>query len=259
MKKIILSADDFGMNPAVSAGISQLIINHRISATSCMTNNQYWSENAKLLIPYTNKIDIGLHFNLPQPLWKLIITSNLRTICRKQIIIELNRQLDSFEQALKKQPDFIDGHQHIQQLPIISDILFSIYQKRLTNKPYIRLTTTDNAIGTSPLKQFIIRLISANDFTQQLQDLNIPHNSSFSGIYNFHDKHHKYQQLFPKFLAASSNGGIIMCHPGLASDSYPDPINSNRQQELNYFLSNKFLSDCDKEHVLIVRWRELQE
>lgn len=267
MKKIILCADDYGQNPSISQAIINLIEKKRLSATSCMTNSVYWPEHAKWLQPYKGKVDIGLHVNLTEgvslsghlkmmPLSGLLMRAYLHQLNQPAIEAEVNAQLDKFVEEMQQLPDFIDGHQHVHQFPVIRDVILKIYEKRLkVNGTYIR-SVNDNKIllrfSDAYLKKIIIQLTGAFAFKAKLKVMNIPHNSSFSGIYDFVNGKH-YPEKFPEFLKKIQDNGLIMCHPGLLSDDESDPIYSAREFEYRYFMSEKFLKDCSTHQVIISR------
>ena len=135
MNKIIICADDFAQNDAISHGIIKLIENNRLSATSCMTNLESWPEHSLLLKKITT-IDMGVHLNFThgKPLskalqkqfksWPNSILSIIKLIISKQLTLtklenEIELQLNNFEKYINKIPDFIDGHQHLHHFPVI--------------------------------------------------------------------------------------------------------------------------------------------
>ena len=63
-KRLILSADDYGLSPGIGKAIRSLIDAGRLSATACMTPSPDWQSEAALLKPLSNRADIGLHFTL---------------------------------------------------------------------------------------------------------------------------------------------------------------------------------------------------
>ena len=252
MRTIILCADDYGQNAAISQGILELVAQRRLSAVSCLVNYADWPTYAAWLKPYINKIDIGLHFDLTNSyadLLKLITTSNLRLLNRKKITAAINQQLNTFISSFGKYPDFIDGHQHIHQLPIISDAILAVYNERLTTpQPYIRWVPEHTEMQS--LKSLAIALASDCGFKHKLSRAQIPFNPSFGGIYNF--KHSSnYSQIFPHFLAKITDRGIIMCHPGQSSTDQNDPLATSRHHELQYFLSDQFVADCRQQQIIV--------
>lgn len=279
MKSIILCADDYGQNTAISQAIIELLKKKHLSATSCMTNSYYWDSQAKWLQPVKDEVDIGLHFNLTEgkplsregrsltkglgldlmPISDLIVRAYLGRLKQADIETELYAQIERFIAYLGREPDFIDGHQHIQQLPIIRDAFLRVYEKRLKKTGcYIRSVYTPAAFmrfkDSGYIKMLIIQLCGARTFKKQLTQLGIPHNSSFSGFYDFsHAK--KYSTLFPGFLECSKDNGIIMCHPGLPASSEGDSNAEARYWEYQYLNSDQFSIDCEKYGVTIGRFR----
>ncbi len=275
IKNIILCADDYAQNPAISQGIINLIAENRLSAISCLVNSPYWLEHANWLKPFIGQIDIGLHFNLtlgsplgnmPQlasagsfpALLQILIRSYLFKIRENEVYAELNRQINQFEKALGKPPDFIDGHQHIQCLPIIRRAILTCYDKRLkTNSVWIRNIRVQNIqqllSNPAAIKKSILYLLGGNIFKKLLTKAHIPHNSTFSGIYNFKTII-PYSELFPQFLREIDNQGVIMCHPGLVNNDKNDPILNTRIAEYNYFMSDSFLKECQQQYVKLSRF-----
>lgn len=266
MKTVILCADDYGQNEFISQAIITLLEQKRLSATSCMTNMPAWQVCASALLPYQGKADVGLHFNLTEgpmitrsletlPLSTLISRAYLGGLEKVKIEAELNAQLDAFSAALGRLPDFLDGHQHVHQLPVIRDIVFKVYEKRLRRQnSYIRCVDNDKSFWQWPsIKKSILRLLGSRRFKKELIKRNIPYNKGFFGIYAF-KRAAKYGVLFPRFLRHSEEGTLIMCHPGYFSDDVQDPIAAARVQELNYFVSDKFLQDCVAAQVRVGRF-----
>ena len=259
MKYFTLCADDFGYSTEVSQGILSLISIERLTATSCMTNMPDWKNSASKLIPYKDQIDIGLHFNLTegealsedkkliQSNNVLIIKAQLRQLNKVLIKKELQCQLNAFKEAIGCLPDFIDGHQHIHQLPIIRDALIEVINENyLDKKPYVRvsangfLKTLKQSLNNP--KALIIALTGAWGLKSKLQKNNIPFNTSFSGVYDLSPNVY-YQRLFKQFMKDIDTGGLIFCHPGMESNNKKDPIAETRAHEWKYFSSSDFLEN----------------
>jgi len=258
MKNIIICADDYGQNPVISAGILDLMAKQRISAVSCLTNSPYWLTAVEKLKNYRGVIDLGLHFNLTEGLAlnsreKLPVISTLifkaytKQLKQIEIEAELRAQIQAFIQGVGQLPDYIDGHQHIHQLPIIRDAVIKVYQEFYPdNQAYIRVLN----FQPRGIKETILSLLGSQKLKRLLDQFDIPHNSTFSGIYSFTCKT-AYESLFKGFIQRSKSQGIIMCHPGFISDEYPDPIAAIRIQEYNYLNSDDFLELCAAEHIKI--------
>jgi len=269
MKRITLCADDYGQNYAISQAIIDLIKKNRLSATSCMTNTEQWLMQAPSLKACADTIDVGLHFNLTEgqsavdpnnPLnshTQLLRRAYLRQLDPTVIAAELNAQLDRFIDGMGREPDFIDGHQHIHQLPVVREAVLSVYEKRLRHKnSYIRSVVDVNFFRQLSwgnwLKSAVIQLTGAWALQKKLVRLNIPHNTSFAGVYDFFGKEN-YAEIFPGFLKNIDEKGLIMCHPGLAG-STDDVIAEARVKEYGYFLSDEFLECCERQQVVLSRF-----
>jgi len=243
MKRLILCADDYAQNEAISKGILDLVARERLTAVSCMTASSHWSEHGEWLHPYREQIEIGLHFDLTHfgnyALGELLQKSFTRRIKQTDIETELKKQLDAFEHIMGCTPDFIDGHQHIHNFPVIQPALLNVYEQRLKGSGcYIR-STSPSLIGSlrgnpAKLKALIIALSGGLTLKRRLRKRGIPHNQHFAGTYDFKDAK-DYATLFPKFLKTVEKGGLIMCHPGLASEDPDDCIAASRVLEYEYF------------------------
>jgi predicted glycoside hydrolase/deacetylase ChbG (UPF0249 family) len=269
MKRIILCADDYGQNSAISQAIVELFKGNRLSATSCLVTSPDWPTHAQWLEPFKTTKEIGLHFNLTEgalltgkatPLTQLILKANLHLITKADIINELNAQLDQFTTIFQQLPHYIDGHQHIHQLPVVRDALFEVYEQRLRQSgAYLRCTYNPNNLfrfqNVAYIKQLIIQLCGGFRFQSELKRRHIPHNQTFAGIYNF-DQADQYAELFPLFLDHVSDTGMIMVHPGF-SESENDAIAASRPTEYTYLNSPQFLLDCANKNIELVRFQDL--
>lgn len=262
MKQIILCADDFGLNPGVSQGILKLANLGRLSAVSCMTNCPDFSVYAPELLTLKGQIQMGLHFSLTEgPLLtqpgtpcfgfkKLLIRTQLGFVNAELIAKEFAAQMDRFLEVMGDYPHFIDGHQHVHQLPIIRQVILDYYQKNCREKD-IKIRSTYPAV-TLPqfgLKAKIMDKTGGEQLNQLLKGYQIPHNACFSGVYDF-SPHSDYAALFKQWLHSAQDSTLIMCHPG--EGEHPDDvIRFTRGKELAYFLSDEFLKDCETNQVIL--------
>ncbi|MBX3709623.1 MAG: ChbG/HpnK family deacetylase [Gammaproteobacteria bacterium] len=272
-KHIVLCADDYGQAPAISQGIIQLIQMGRISATSCMVNTDDWPTHANWLSPYTHQIDIGLHFNCTegkalsreyvnfhgehfQPLSRVLRNAFLRKLNKAALVAECHAQIDAFQKVMSFLPDYIDGHQHVHQFPVIREAVIQVYKQRLRSKnAYIRSVNERVKIKDifSNFKKIIILAAGSKALTRLLRKNNIPYNLSFAGIYPF-QQYSQYPQLFRIFIRQINREGIIMCHPGLNSPDAQDPIAKARFAEYQYLIGCAFIEDCRELEAVIGRF-----
>lgn len=261
IKTITLCADDYAQNIPISEGIIQLAEQQRINATSCMVNSNVWRETSPALLPIKSTTWVGLHFNLTHGnalssswrknygttfpgMGRLLGLSYLRRLNVNVVIAELQAQIDAYTQSMNEYPDFIDGHQHIHQLPVIRDALLAVYAN-LPSGISIRKTShngMDLFKADGFPKRQLIALLGGLAFKKRLTAQSTPVNTSFSGIYNFKEAPN-YRHYFQQFLKHSQDDGLIMCHPGHYSEDVSDPLYRYRHHELNYLMSDDYLND----------------
>ena len=255
MTPLIISADDYAQSPAIDAGILALIQQQRLTATSCLTLSPRWAEAAKLITSeIRSKADIGLHLDFTQyeqplrsSLPKLIVRTIARSLPRKAVRESIETQLNHFEDALGTPPDYIDGHQHVHQLPQIRDELLNIVARRYAAKlPWIRIAQPPLQDG---FKAMIIRMLGAGRLRRGALKAGLRHNGALLGIYGFNGDIVDYQHRLAAWLhhAQSDASDVIcafMCHPALevpsSNSELDDPIYRARLREYQIFSSDEF-------------------
>lgn len=225
LKRITICADDFGMDNSVDHGIADLAQRGRLSAASCMTQGPSLRANAPLLAGLP--VDLGLHLNFTEsfgksefhlPLPQLIVASYLRLLPKAQLATQINRQLDAFESCFKRPPDYIDGHQHVHQLPLIRDsLLASIGQRYPQHRLWLR-STLPAADVTRPyrLKTNIIAWLGARKMGALAAKAGWPMSKHLLGVYDFSPGRAAYQALLLRWLNEAQEDDVLMCHPAKA-------------------------------------------
>lgn len=279
MKRIVLCADDYGQASHISRAIIELANDERLTATSCLVTSNDWQSHAKWLQPLSQKIDMGLHFNLTEGvplspefthvygeqflgLQTVLRQSLLKKIQPKAVLAECRNQIERFRQCLGFLPHYIDGHQHVHQFPIIRDAVIAIYREYYPDrKAYVRLINEKINVQDfwKNFKKLIILATGSQAMQRLLQQHRIPHNMHFAGIYPF-KKSAYYPTFFRQFLQNLPLGGVIMTHPGWNPNgpaSRDDTIAASRLEEYRYLASSQFKSDCEAQGVELSRFREL--
>ena len=172
----------------------------------------------------------------------------LGLVNRRQVEAEISAQLDAFMQHVGAPPDFIDGHQHVHQLPFIRGCLWRVYQRFFKdNLPYLRVSLPAAAAQTSWFKRWVISLSGGLAFRRGCVARGIPFPEEFLGVYDF--KADDYRKVFCAQLMAIKRQGLMMCHPGLA-DAENDALSQAREKEYHYLLSGRFLCRiCNKQNA----------
>lgn len=260
-RAFILCADDFGMHPAVDAAVAQLCLAGRLSATSCMTTAPRWQQAAPLLQALRPRLSVGLHFNLTESHGGAVPAQPLATVIRQaytghwsaaQMRALWVQQLDAFEQALGTPPDFIDGHQHVHQLPGLCDAMLAVMQQRYTaaQMPWVRSTAPVGTLWRSP-KAAIIALLGGWQTTRSLRKAGVLINHGFGGVYGFDAASpESYGAQMAQWLPQVHSGSLLMCHPA-TQEVEGDAIGAQRPVEWAYLRSEAFGALLAQQHCHI--------
>ena len=249
-RTILLCADDYALHPLVDDAVRQLTLAARLSATSCMTSSPRWPQAAAALKELRPRLSVGLHFNLTedhggthaaQALGTVIRNAYTRQMPGDQMRKAWREQLDAFEQAMGTAPDFIDGHQHVHQLPGLRDAMQAELQARYAEHemPWVRSTAPATGLWRSP-KAAIIALLGGWTTTRQLGHADIPMNHGFGGVYGFDAPDAAtYGAQMASWLPHMAGSGLLMCHPA-SGVVEGDAIGSQRPVEFEYLMSDAF-------------------
>ncbi|QXZ09006.1 ChbG/HpnK family deacetylase [Comamonas sp. Y33R10-2] len=260
-RSIMLCADDYALHPLVDDAVQQLARAGRLSATSCMSTSPHWLQAAPALKPLRPLLSVGLHFNLTeghggqhaaQALGQVIRQAYSHQISAAQMRTAWREQLDAFEQAMGTPPDFIDGHQHVHQLPGLRTAMLKEMQSRYSahERPWVRSTAPAAGLWRSP-KAAIIALLGGWAATRQLRKAAIPMNKGFGGVYGFDAPDAAtYGAQMAGWLPHMANGGLLMCHPasGIVKG---DAIAQQRPVEFEYLMSDAFGALLERNHCRI--------
>jgi len=257
LKELCINADDFAQSRAIDDAVIYLAERKIISSTSALVLSPRWAQSAKEL---TNlPIQVGLHLDLTShftdqfgchhQLSELIYSAYTRQLSVQKLekIIEL--QWDRFAEAYGRSPDFIDGHQHVHQLPIVRDALFSIISKKgwgLQQNHWLRVCHAQHWRG---YKAMVISILGAKYFQQMASQIGINTNSDFAGVYNF-DENSNLKKLWENWLdGLHGKNPLMMCHVAMPDksnhqnvpdDMENDEIYSARVNEYKWFASESF-------------------
>lgn len=239
MRPLLLCADDFGMDDEVDDGILTLAQRGRLSAFSCMTLSPRWPAAARRLNPSLRKrVQIGLHLDFtaygahPEPLPRLIARALLHRLARRELRSAIGQQLDLFQQATGRAPDYVDGHQHVHQLPQIRDALLAELAARGAPMPWLRVSRTPWRQGA---KAAVIDALGAARLAARCRRAGIPHTDRLLGVYNFSpDYAERLARWFGHAAGRPATEAVaLMCHPAQpgGTPAPDDPIRAARYEE----------------------------
>ncbi len=265
MQSVIINADDYAMDAGVDAGILHLASIGVISAASAMVLPARWPEAARVSRD-APPLSWGLHFDLTSPfvegdfagqkLSALMARAQAGLLDRERLRREANRQLSLFEAGRGAPPDFVDGHQHVHQLPAVREVLLEALEDRYgraKERIGLRICASRRWRG---VKAAIIGRTGANRLSSMAASRGHPLNSDFAGVYNF-----AADADLPahwRAWAGSLRGPfpLIMCHVAVRSADFGsgDPIRQARWRELEWLASEEFLLLRQQFAIAAVRW-----
>ncbi|MGE0253543.1 MAG: ChbG/HpnK family deacetylase [Alphaproteobacteria bacterium] len=256
---IVLCADDYGLSPAVDGGIATLAQCGRLTAVSCLAVLPRWPHAALQLAGLSGRIDIGLHFALTEfaplgPMPRLAPHGTFpalsgfgqaaatRRLDHAEIATEFSRQFDAFVAATGRTPDFVDGHHHVHQFPVVRDVVAE-HLRALDPPVWVRNTATTpwrlaKRRVALPRATFLAALGVAG--RRAWRRAGLPTNADFAGVRDF-DERAPYETLFRRFLVDARPGLLVMCHPGGAEAGSDD--GQSRAGELHYLRGARFMDD----------------
>lgn len=259
MPKVCFCADDFAMNIQIDQAICQLIEQGSLQAVSCMTQSPFWANDALKLKQYAATIDVGLHFNLTHvfdaqtlsyPLGQLMLRAWSHQLDKKLILKSIQQQWNYFIEVIGHQPDFIDGHQHVHQFPIIREVLIG-FLKEQQFKGWVRSLSQTVNLAPYRFKSQLLQMLGARRLTQLCQKAKIAQNEQFAGIYDFSITN--YRNLCQQWFSHAEQQLLIMCHPSTGLSDTLDSIYNARSQEYNYLMSAQFFQDCENNNIKLCR------
>jgi predicted glycoside hydrolase/deacetylase ChbG (UPF0249 family) len=263
--RLIINADDYGLDAAVDGAIVALAECGAISSTSAMVLPPAWSEAATRLAGVP--IDKGLHLDLTspfaetafadKPLPRLIATAFARRLDRRAIRVTIGRQLQRFDEAMQHPPHFVDGHHHVHHLPVIRDTLIEALEERYGDEAKeIRLRSCVSRRWRGA-KAALIAGTGAHAFERTVTPRGYRTNTDFVGGYDFSSST-GLAQLWRQWLATvQGDEPLAMCHVALpgAEASGSDDIRPARIREFGWLSSAEFRELCEEFALTPMPWR----
>lgn len=275
---MIVCADDFGISPAVSDSIVELIERKRISATSCMV---IWPEvgpSMQKLRSIKTPCECGLHLVLtgakpltrlkPEsglvdfegnflPFGKLLKRAYRGMIQRGAVVTEVRAQVQRFVELMGKEPDHIDGHQHVQQLPIVREaIAETVLARTWKKKVYVRVAGLPLAWCCRAAMFHSIGFVVRNlliafpgiGARKLMASSDIPHNRFLLGYYDY-EGGERFEEIFCRYVILQPRERDVMfCHPGNIDDVLKkrDNVTDSRKDVFEFLCSSRYKELMDR-------------
>lgn len=266
-RPIVVNADDYGLNAGVDRAILTLAERGVVTSTSVMTLSPRWTGASRLLA--NAPLDRGLHLDLtssfcalPCRLGSLMAAAWTGRLNRAAVRGAIDEQLGRFEAALGAPPDFVDGHQHVHQLPGIRQELVAALDARYgSGATKVRLRSCWSARWRG-VKAAIIAAAGSRGLMKLARAHGHACNSDFVGVYDFSltaDLPALWRGWLEGAVGAPQRGmplsmPLAMCHVGV--DGQPpddDPIWKARVREFEWLSSPRFCQLCAELGVTLCR------
>lgn len=249
--ELVVCADDFGLSEAVNEAVIELARKRRLSAVGVLVDGAAVTNWVSLL--RTVGVDIGLHLNFTEPLGApgpvhplpaLIARAYTGLLDPAAVRRSIEAQLDRFEALVDAAPDYVDGHQHVHQLPVIGDALLIALTRRYGCRPWVRCTTRASTrspwrSGRDDRKAWVVDRLGGASFRRAADRLGFAANARLLGVYDFDDGRLPYPQRVGRWLDQARDGDVLVCHPATYRLRM-DPISGCRVREREFLASDAF-------------------
>ncbi len=253
-RRVSVCADDFGRNESACRAAIELAATGAISATSVLVDGPAVRGFASGLRELDGHFALGLHLNLTES-WgddgvvcaprRPFAAWVLAGIARVALPVgavrqEIRRQIDVFGALFQRLPDFVDGHEHVHQLPGIRELLLEEIAGPAPRIGVVRSTVPRRWRG---FKAALIGALGARELERAALNTGLHCNADFAGVYDF-SATVSYELRMRTWLATLADRGLVMCHP--EADSGAELA---RVTEYNWLRSNQWLELIDAQHI----------
>ncbi|AZI28420.1 ChbG/HpnK family deacetylase [Bordetella pertussis] len=225
-RRIAVCGDDFGMNEAIDGALIELAGAGRLSAVSCMPLAPAFAADAPALARLD--VDLGVHVDFTEAfagaapaapgLAALLWRAYAGQLDPDWIDARLASQFDAFERAFGRAPDYVDGHQHVHQLPGILPRLRALLKRRYAGQRiWLRHTAPGLQFGlplAEAAKARLIGALGARALARAAGQEGWQTNRRMLGVYGFTGGPRRYAGLLHHWLMNARDGDLLMCHPG---------------------------------------------
>lgn len=163
MPRLNICVDDVGLGPGVGEAVLRLTEMGILGSASCMVNLPQARNIPIQLRHLIAGLDLGLHFNLTcgrpvseipddsvllgpdgafSTFGRLARRSYVRAVPAEEVAGELESQWQRFTELFGREPDHLDGHHHVQQLPVIRDVVLRFCARAFRRSFYVRNSGT---------------------------------------------------------------------------------------------------------------------
>jgi predicted glycoside hydrolase/deacetylase ChbG (UPF0249 family) len=266
-RRIVLCVDDAGLHASVDAAVLALFEARRVSAVSGLVDGPSWAAAAAALRERAgDRLEVGLHLNLTEPLrpgaWQrplpwLLVGAYARTLPRAALRAAMQRQFDGFERGMQRRPDFVDGHQHVQQLPLVREVLLEVLaQRAYAPRPWLRVGLAAGATDAprpdlrARTKARVIAALGARRFAALARAGGYRTCHALLGVRSLDADAPRLDANMRAWLAAAADADVLMTHPA-RDGATRDPLAGARATEFALLTSERFGQWLEHERIRI--------
>lgn len=269
-RRACIAIDDFGLHDGINQAAGHLVQAGRVHAIGCQVGGPAWADGVRILrsLP-AEHVDIGLHLDLTEvplrpdaarPLGRLVVSAYLGLLDDNALRRQVRAQLDGFTQAVGRLPDYIDGHQHVHQLPgVRSALLDELSRIDAAHRPWLRSTMAPAGLRAAGLPWFkprVIQALGALPLVRQASGQGFAMNRRLLGVYDFRGGGGRYAQLLAGWLHAMAEGDLLMCHPSMGARP-GDPLHLARDAEFRVLAGDSLVQLCQRAGIRLEPMRHI--
>lgn len=232
-RRVILNADDYGYDPAVSRGIARAMREGLVSSTTMMVNTPHSAEAAR----DAAGLAIGLHLNLAR--WEAVsrpghtfVEADAGALDEAFVVDEVWAQLDALERLVGRPATHLDVHKHLHRHPRVLSGVAAVCARR-----GVPVRSIDDEMRAA------------------LRARGVATNDVFLG--DAGAQAYWTLETFERLVAALPREGVVelMCHPGYAPTTVTSGYSTQREVELATFLSPRARAVAAAAGVTFSAWR----
>lgn len=249
-RRLIINADDFGLNVAVNEGILKAHQEGVVTSVSLLVNTEGF-EDALQKLKTAPRLDAGLHLNLFRGRWLTPFRFSLKAVYR-----EFEAQIQkAFAHGLT--PSHLDTEKHVHVFPPIFKIVLELakkYRIPAVRFPYepISLLAWRNPLQLFKLVGMLL-FVKPNRKLLRASGLHSPQfflGVSLSRKFSLENLQRRLEK-FPFGIAELS------CHPGLTPKSLSSYIDAYREAELKVLIAPALKEYFDANGIQRIRFTDL--
>lgn len=275
-RKLIITADDFGLAPEINRGVRDAYREGVLTATTLLPNGPAFEDAVR--IAREEDMPVGIHLGLVQekpvsPVQEISslvdeegrLPADYRTFIRQYLLGQIDRE--QLREEIRRQIETVlnedlrvshlDSHQHLHVFPGVSSIVIDLVREY--DIPAVRVPEewTGNR-WISPVSVTVLKRL-ASHFRTRLQEAKIPHNRLFRGVLQTDTP---AASMMENFLADLPTG-VTELALHLSASEFRDGRRFQKDRDLigtyDWVVSGEVRSLFNSSDVQLVGWRSFEE